>query len=59
MKTFYIQQNIGKAKYVVNSYDGEKKHKDGSRFFDVNIFSSKKCMRLFIKDLKTKGYMET
>jgi len=26
MKTFSIQYNIGKAKYVVNSYDGEKKH---------------------------------
>ena len=58
MKRFYIQQNIGRAKYVVNHNDGEKQHADGSDFFDVSIFSNKKDLALFTKNLKIKGYKE-
>jgi hypothetical protein len=57
-KRFYIQQNVGTAKYVVNYYDGVKKHKDGSDFYDVAIFSNKKKLDDFIKELKKKGYTE-
>jgi hypothetical protein len=56
MKTYNIQYNIGKAKYVVNFHDGVKTHKDGSRFFDIAIFHNKKKMNLFIKKLKDEGY---
>jgi hypothetical protein len=56
MKTYNIQYNIGKAKYVVNFHDGVKTHKDGSRFFDIAIFKSQKTMNLFIKKLKSEGY---
>ena len=48
-----ISHNIGHAKYVVNYYDG-KKHKDGSKFFDIAIFSNKKKMNKFIKSLWIK-----
>ena len=55
MKTYYTQRNIGKAKYVVNYHDGIKTHPDGSRFFDIAIFKSKKAMCLFIAN-RLKGF---
>lgn len=58
MKMFYVQYNIGKAKYVVNHHDGSKKHKDGSDFFDISIFRNKKSLNEFIKKLHTDGYKE-
>ena len=45
MKRFYIQNDIGKAKYVVNYHDGNKKHFDGSDFFDIIIFKNKKKLQ--------------
>ena len=57
MKTYFIQYNIGKAKYCLNFHDGEKKHKDGSNFFDLNIFSNKKKLNAKIKELELQGYI--
>ena len=57
-KIFYTQSNIGTAKYVVNYYDGVKKHKDGSPFFDIAIFRSKKRLHGFVQGLVTLGYKE-
>ena len=48
---YRITQNVGKAKYVV-SFHKDKFHKDGSKFFDIAIFSNKKNMNLFVKQLK-------
>jgi hypothetical protein len=58
MKRFYIQNNIGKAKYVVNHHDGEKKHRDGSDFFDIKIFKNKKKLAGFVSGLRATGYAE-
>ena len=58
MKTFNLMSNIGKAKYVVNYHDGEKKHCDGSNFFDIAIFKNKKKLNTFTDQLKTVGYVE-
>lgn len=58
MKRFYIQYNIGRAKYVVNYHDGEKKHQDGSDFFDISIFKNKKKLAEFITGLSKDGYIE-
>jgi len=58
MKVFYEQHNIGKVKYVVNYHDGIKKHKDGSRFFDIRTFKNKKDMEKFINFLRIEGYKE-
>jgi len=57
-KEYNIMYNIGRAKYVVNSHDGIKTHRDGSRFFDVAIFKNKKKLNLYIKSLKENGYAE-
>jgi len=55
---YYIQYNVGKAKYVVNHHDGIKKHGDGSNFYDVTIFKNKKKLTKFIDDLCNNGYIE-
>ena len=46
-----VQENIGKCKYVVSFSDGIKRNKDGSEFFDIRIFKSKKKMNDFITSL--------
>jgi len=57
-KRFYQLDNVGKAKYTVNFYDGVQKHKDGSDFFDMRIFKNKKDLNAFITKLRTDGYAE-
>lgn len=59
MKTFNLMWNIGRCKYVVNFHDGIKKHKDGSNFFDIEIFKNKKKLKAFTDDLLKQGYKET
>jgi hypothetical protein len=46
--------NVGKAKYVVNYSDGSKQHSDGSEFFDIAIFKSKKKMNAFVTSLQSR-----
>lgn len=58
MKTFYIQHNIGKVKYVVSFHNGVDKHKDGSPFFGINCISNKKKLKQFTDELKKDGYTE-
>lgn len=58
MKRFYIQNGIGKAKYIVNHHDGTKTHKDGSAFFDISIFKNKKELAKFTNNLRKNGYTE-
>lgn len=50
IKEYYISENIGKAKYVINFFDN-KFYKDGSKFFDIKVFSNKKKLNKFIKKL--------
>ena len=52
MKLFYTMDNIGKAKYTVNTYNGISTHKDGSPFFGIAIFKNKKLYNSHIKELK-------
>lgn len=56
MKTFNFIQNVGRAKYIINYHDGVKKHKDGSDFFDINIFSNKKDFFRRMDELQKEGY---
>lgn len=56
MKTFYRQDNIGKAKYTISFNDGIKTHRDGSPFFDIAIFKNKKQLQVFINKLIADGY---
>jgi hypothetical protein len=56
MKKFYIQERIGRAKYLVNFHDGVKTHPDGSEFYDIRIFKNKKLLNIFIRELCQDGY---
>lgn len=58
MKTFYLQSNIGSARYVVNFSDGTKTYNDGSVFFDICIFKNKKDRNLFVRGLRKRGFIE-
>lgn len=57
-KGYYLSENIGRSRYVVNFHDGVKTHKDGSPFYDIEVFSNKKNAEGFMKDLVRKGYKE-
>lgn len=59
MKRYYLQDNIGRAKYTVNFFDGQSKHKDGSDFFAIKIFKNKKDVARFVKELQRDGYVPT
>ena len=55
-KRFKIQYNVGKVKYLVSYHDGEKKHADGSPFFDIKCFNNKKNLKKFTDHLFENGY---
>jgi putative NIF3 family GTP cyclohydrolase 1 type 2 len=57
MKLYYIQFNIGKAKYVISYHNGIDKHKDGSNFYGIRIFHNKKKLADFEKQLLNSGYI--
>lgn len=57
-KSYLIQYNLGKARYAVSFHNGDKKHDDGSDFYDLRIFKNKKALNLFIVSLKNNGYIE-
>ena len=56
MKTYRDNPQIGKARHSVSFHDGIKTHRDGSPFFDLNIFKRGKDKDAFIRDLKKAGY---
>ena len=57
-KVYYFQYNVGSSKYVVNYHDGEKKHPDGSDFYDIFLTNNKRTLAKFVNDLKKQGYTE-
>ena len=56
-KRYYQKDGIGKAKYTISYHDGKKKHKDGSDFFDIQIFRNKKDLAKFVNSLHKGGYV--
>ncbi|HAR39068.1 MAG TPA: hypothetical protein DCS09_11130 [Porphyromonadaceae bacterium] len=58
MKRYSVQNNIGKAKYVVNHHNGADTHKDGSPFFAIAIFHNKKKLASYVAGLRKEGYGE-
>ena len=50
--------NVGKVKYLVNYFNGNNFHNDGSPFFDIATFSNKKKKNKYINNLKREGYTE-
>lgn len=58
MKRFNVKFNVGKVKYLISYHDGEKKHKDGSDFFDIKTCNSKKEFNKKKDELLKDGYVE-
>lgn len=56
-RRFNTKYGVGKSKYVINYHDGVKKHKDGSDFFDIEIFKNQKDLEAFKKALLQKGFV--
>lgn len=57
-KLYNVKYNVGKVKYLISYHDGIKKHKDGSRFFDIHTESNKKRHEAKLKELQAEGYVE-
>lgn len=57
-KQFYTMNNVGKAKYTVNTHNGIDTHKDGSPFFGISIFKNKKKRDAYVSSLIKEGYKE-
>ena len=57
MKNYYIQYNIGRCKYCVSFHDGVQTNRDGSPFYGIAIFSNKKNMKSFVRNV-LNGYKE-
>lgn len=57
-KQFYEQSNVGKCRYVVSYHDGAKSYGDGSPFYDISIFSTKREKDAFVRKLLAEGYRE-
>ena len=55
-KRYNQKDGVGKSKYVISYHDGKKKHKDGSDFFDIQIFRNKKDLAKFVNALHKGGY---
>lgn len=48
IKDYFIQYNIGKAKYCLGYFAGNR-YEDGSKRYELRIFKSKKALNNFIK----------
>jgi hypothetical protein len=58
MKRFNLKFNVGKVKYLVSYHDGQKRHKDGSDFFDIVSFKNKQKLNNFVSALLIDGYKQ-
>lgn len=56
MTVFKEQHSIGRSRYTIAYHDGIKKHRDGSEFFDLKIFSNKVELQKFKNELLSKNY---
>lgn len=55
-KTYNVQYNVGKVKYLVNYHNGVSLHNDNSKFYDIQIYKSKVLFNNFIELLNKEGY---
>lgn len=55
-KWYYVKDSIGKVPYTVSFRDGEKRHDDGSPFYDLRCFSRKRERDRFVRGLCADGY---
>lgn len=51
---YRINPQIGRVKHSVSFHDEVKKHQDGSKFFDLRTFRTKRAMNKFCAELISK-----
>lgn len=54
----YKYITLSRGRHLLNTHSGEKFHGDGSKFFDLEIFSNLKNLKKEISKLKKLGYTE-
>ena len=59
VKRFRVTNNVGKVKYLLSYHNGQKKHNDGSDFFDISCFKNKKKLNSFIEELIQENYLQS
>ena len=57
MKRYNEMMNVGRAKYVINHHDGVTTHPDGSPFYGVAIFKTRRDKDKFVRELRARGYL--
>jgi hypothetical protein len=57
-KQYIINSQIGKTKHSISFYDGVSTYDDGSDFWDLRTFKTKRDMKRFVKQLENDGYKE-
>ena len=57
-KQYYVQERVGKARYVLNHHDGETTNPDGSPAWGLSTYRSKRGLQAAIKILRKQGYLE-
>lgn len=57
-KTYQVNPQIGRARHSVSFHDGVKTHRDGSEFFDIEIFRTAREKDRFVRKLQEQGYQE-
>lgn len=57
-KVFKINPPIGSTKYSISYHDGNKKHKDGSDFYDIETFKNKLDLEKAIKKYTSDGFVK-
>ncbi len=58
MKSYQVNAPIGRSKHSISTHDGTKFHADGSEFWDIEIFRTKKEKDARIKNLRKEGFSE-
>jgi len=56
-KSYNVQYNVGKVKYLVSYHNGTKFHKDNSKFYDIQTYKNKALFNNFIDLLNKQGYI--
>lgn len=53
---YRVPLTLRRGQHVVDFHDGDKRHADGSPFYDVRVFSNLKRAERFAKELEDKGF---
>lgn len=58
MKRKVYLMKLGRASHVVSFHDGVKTHRDGSPFYDIQVFRNEQKARNLLAKLLAEGYEE-